>query len=159
MTTVDVGTVFVVGEHSFAVRESRVETPRSMTVTVTMDGRFEWSFEEPGWRPMSFGASPDVPYLWSARELIVLPGADVDELEVARVDEDLLYVFRVDGGWLMVCETSVRRVLGGQQTDRIELGDVVVQVRWSQGVLHLLDEVGVQQRVRVQGAGLVVDSA
>lgn len=159
MTTPDLETTFVAGEHSFAVRESRSDAPRSTTVTVTMDGRFEWSFQEPGWRPLSFGASDDGPYLWSARELIALPGNDDEEPTTIRVDEDLLYVFRVDGGWLMVCETSVRRVLGGHETDRVDLDDVVDQARWKRGSLRLLDSAGAQVRVRVDGARLAIDAA
>ena len=76
---------------------------------------------------MAFGASTDLPYLWSTRELIVLPVINGGEPEIVRVD-------------------------------RIDFGEVVSQARWSRGVLHLLDEVGAQCQVRVQGARLAVDS-
>jgi hypothetical protein len=49
---------------------------------------------------------------------------------VVRVDEDLLYVFRVNGGWLMVC-----------------------------GALRLVDAAGARCRVRLQGSHLAVDAA
>jgi hypothetical protein len=159
MTTPERETLFVAGQRSFAVRESRADAPRSTIVTVTMDGRCEWSFQEPGWRPLSFGASDEHAYLWSARELTALPGSEDEEPETVQVDEDLLYVFRLDGGWLMVCETSVRRVLDGRETDRVDLGDVIDQARWSRGSLQLLDSSGAQYRVRVDGAQLAVEAA
>lgn len=159
MTAPDVETIVVAGEQLFTVRESRTDAPRSMTVTVTLNGRFEWSFQEAGWRPMSFGASSDQPYLWSARELIALPVDERHDPEVISVDEDLMYVFRVDGGWLMVCETSVRRVLGHKETGRIDLDEVVDHVRWHHGALRLIDAAGSQHCVRVQGGQLSLDTA
>lgn len=154
MTSLLDETTFIVGGHAFAVRQSSVDAPRLVVVTVTMDGRFEWTFEEPGWRPLAFGAWLDMPYLWSARELIVLPRTLDEEPQVLRVDEDLLYVFQIDAGWLMVCETSVRRCVGGEETGRVDLADVVEHTRWEGDVLILLDAAGGESRIRVDGPTL-----
>jgi hypothetical protein len=51
-------------------------------------------------------------YLWSSRDLVVLPGARGADPRVVTVDEDLLLVFRIEAGWVLVCETSVRAVTG-----------------------------------------------
>lgn len=74
-----------------------------------------------------------------------------DELHVIEVDEDLLTGFHVDGGWLMVCETSIRRVVRGIETDRVELGEVVEQARWEQGTLLVTDAAGESVVLRVDG--------
>lgn len=71
------------------------------------------------------GASGETGYFWSARELVMLPRAADADLHVISVDEDLLAAFRVDDGWLAVCETSVRRLVGNVETARVELGEVV----------------------------------
>lgn len=148
--------VLINGANVFAVREKRLE--HTGMVTITMDGRFEWTFETAGWRPISFGSSQDLSYLWSARELIALPSSDNEDPQITRTDEDLLYAFRVEPGWILVCETSVRRLIGGGETDRVEFGEVVERASWAGDHLRVIDAGGDEHRVRVDGAKLVTAS-
>lgn len=48
-------------------------------------------------------------------------------------------MFAIDDGWLVVCETSVRLIPGGVQTSRLELADVVLEARWREPNLTVLD--------------------
>jgi len=145
---------FVAGDRTFALRVAGDQMPRSMTVTVVMDGRLEWTFDEPGWRPLSVGAAVDRTYLWSARRLIVLPQRPEDNPDLISVDEDLLFVFRVDTGWVLVCETSVRRVLGGNETARLEFGEVLERAVWDSHTLLVHDASGGEHGINVQGGHL-----
>jgi hypothetical protein len=141
---------FVIGDRTFALRVTEDQMPRSMAVTVVMDGRLEWTFDEPGWRPLSVGAGADRAYLWSARGLIVLPRRPDDSPDLIRVDEDLLFVFRDDIGWILVCETSVRRVLRGKENSRLEFGEVLERAVWDDHTLVLHDVSGGEHRIDVQ---------
>lgn len=125
------------------------------SMTITMDGRYEWAFEQPAWRPIAVGSGPESCFLWSARELIRLPQEVDDEPEVvARTDEDLIVVFEHEGGWVLVCESSVRRLIGGEQTSRWELPEVVVRAAWRGAELAVLDEGGEEVLLRVAGPDL-----
>ncbi|MFT3876847.1 MAG: hypothetical protein QM708_10565 [Propioniciclava sp.] len=146
---------FVFRDRVYEVRVSPAEDLRTAVVTVTLDGRFEWSLTAPGWRAVSLGASGEIGYLWSARQLAVLPHAAEAELQVISVDEDLLSVFRVDEGWLLVCETSIRLLVDEVETARVELGDVVEVARWEGGVLQVRDAAGEILELRVDGARLI----
>ncbi|HVL98145.1 MAG TPA: hypothetical protein VM324_02490 [Egibacteraceae bacterium] len=78
-----------------------------------------------------------MPYLWSARRLVVL-GVDADEQsQVFDVDEDIVTVFWIREGWLVVCETSVRLLSSRGEACRLELPDVVVSARWAGAALEL----------------------
>ena len=146
----------VAGDRTFSVRVGISQAPRSMTVTVVMDGRLEWTFDEPGWRPLSVGAAVDRSYLWSARRLIVLPRRSDESPELIGIDEDLLFAFRVDDGWVLVCETSVRRVVSGNETSRLEFGDVLERAIWDSKTLVVHDDSGREHRIEVQGRHLSV---
>ena len=146
---------FVLSDRVYDIRVTPVDDLRTALVTVTLDGRLEWSLTVPGWRGVSLGAAGETGYLWSARELVVLPRATDAELRVIRVDEDLLSAFRVDDGWLLVCETSIRRLIDAAETARVELGDVVEVVRWESGVLHVRDAAGDDLALRVDGESLI----
>ncbi|GAB3700257.1 hypothetical protein [Mariniluteicoccus flavus] len=156
MSAVMTGETFILSDRVYDVRVSPADDLRAAAVTVTLDGRFEWSLTVPGWRGVSLGASGETGYLWSAREVIVLPRAADAELQVIRVDEDLLSAFRVDDGWLVICETSVRRLVGVVETARVELGDVVEVARWEGGVLLVRDAGGEDLALRVDGEHLIV---
>ncbi|WP_460741611.1 hypothetical protein [Mariniluteicoccus endophyticus] len=95
-------------------------------------------------------------YFWSALELVRLPGALDLGLRVIKFDEDLLVVFRIDDGWLVVCETSVRRLVDEAETDRVELSEVVEDVRWQGGILLIRDAAHLEYGVRVEGKRLSV---
>ncbi|HEV7973476.1 hypothetical protein [Amycolatopsis sp.] len=119
-------------------------------------GAREWRYEEPGWRPVALGVAAEVPYLWSARSLVVLPVDSADEPEVLRVDEDLLLVFRVEAGWLLVCETSIRLVVDGHESSRVEIGEVVEHATWNGGELTVHDARGRECRIRVDETRLTI---
>lgn len=105
---------------------------RVSRLTVELDGEASWSTTISGWRALSLGVS-DVGYGWSARELLVLPAHADDELGVVHVDEDIATVFRLDGGWLIVCDSSVRRYLGDVQVERVDFEGVALNARLSAG--------------------------
>ena len=143
----------------FGVRVAEVDRPRLIKVTIVLDGRYEWTFDQPGWRPLAVGMGASRTFLWSAREIITLP---VDEGATPVVeliaDEDLLAVFSDSGGWVLVCETSVRRVIGRQETGRIELDDVIESCFWANdGEIVLRVDDGSERRVFLRGASLVAE--
>lgn len=146
---------FVLGDRVYEVRVSRAGDLRTAVTTVTLNGRFEWSLTVPGWRALSLGASGEIGYLWSARQLAVLPDSGDPQLHVISVDEDLLTVFRVDGSWLLVCETSIRLLADDVETARVELGDVVEVARWKGDVLQIRSAGGESLDLRVDGGRLI----
>jgi hypothetical protein len=125
-----------------------------MSVTITSGEGMEWTYAQPAWRPLAYGYDRGCTYLWSARAIIVLPAGTDDDPDVLDVDEDLLLVFRIESGWLLVCETSVRLIAEKEETSRIELGDVVEQVRWESGNLVVEDARGATARIRMDGRSL-----
>lgn len=148
-------TSFVAGHRWFQIAVVETEDLRA-SVTITMDGRYEWTFEEPAWRPIAVGSGSESCFLWSARELIRLPQKVDDEPQIlARTDEDLIVAFEHEGGWVLVCESSVRRILGSEQTARWELPDVVVRAAWRGTELAVLDEGGEEVLLRVAGPALI----
>lgn len=131
---------FVAGGHVVQLEVRKDEqAPRWVDVTVTLDYGPAWRYSEPGWRPLSVGAAGTRPYWWSARHLVLLPTDVSGDPDVVDVDEDMLLVFAIDAGWLVVCETSVRLINGGVETSRLELADVVLEARWRGPTLTVLD--------------------
>lgn len=109
----------------------------------------KWSFDEPGWRPLSVGVVRDRAYLWTARSLIVLPTSLSGDVDVVRVDEDLLFVFRINAGWLLVCETSVRLMTRREEAARFGIGEVIEYVLWQDSELRVRDTGGREYRLGV----------
>ena len=149
-------TTLVAGRRIYGVRVAQIDSPRGARVTIVVDGRFEWTFDQPGWRPISVGSGDAGTYLWSAREVIGLPTEAGGEPTVEfAVDEDLLAVFRDAEGWVLACETSVRRRVGQRETSRLELDAVIESLFWADvDVLVLRDDGGSERRVTVRGRGL-----
>lgn len=146
---------FVAGSHWFRVSLAETGESREL-MTIKMDGGHEWTFDEPSWRPIAFGSGTDSCFLWSARELILLPKSASEKPVVeVGVEEDLIFVFESDGGWVLVCESSVRRVLAGKQTARWELSDVVASATWRGEELAVLDEGGDEVLLRISGPDLM----
>ncbi len=102
------------------------------------------------------GVSAGLTYWWSARHLVVLPLADGEEPVVVSADEDLRFVFAVPEGWILVCETSVRLVVDGQEASRLEFGEVLLAARWEGSLLVVGDANGHDAMVAVAGGRLVV---
>ena len=135
-------TVFVVGASTFTIRQGADSSDQHMKVTITRDDRLQWTYRHASWRPLAVGCGESSAYVWSARDLVILPDGHDDDPSVLAVDEDLLFVFRTHIGWLLVCETSVRLVIGQDERSRVELGDVIEQAYWSGGRLHVEDARG-----------------
>jgi hypothetical protein len=149
-------TVLVSGRRLFGVRVAPIDPPRSVRVTVVLDGRFEWTFDQAGWRPLAVGVGESGTFLWSARELITLP-VDADGTPVVEfvADEDLLAVFEGGGAWVFVCETSVRRVIGRRETGRLEFDAVIESCWWvSDDEIVLRFDDGSERRFSFPGVGL-----
>lgn len=66
------------------------------------------------------------------------------------------FAFLVGDGWVMVCETSIRRIVGEVETARVELGEVVDVVRWEGDVLFVRDAAGGDIALRVDGEHLIL---
>jgi hypothetical protein len=148
--------VVVAGCHVIEVRVDRSGSPRSMIVSVELDYERSWLFDEPGWQDLAVGVADSVAYLWSARHLLVLPtvGRQGDPL-VIGADEDIRLVFAVSGGWLLVCETSIRYFTEGELASKLEFGEVLLAGRWEGPQLVVRDAAGQDIKVVVSGGHLV----
>ena len=143
--------IVVSGRQCFGIHAAGDPDSLTCLLTITLDGRVEWTFDVPTWRPMSVGAAGDTWYVWSARDVIVLPPDEAGEPAAFKVDEDLQFVFRLDDGWVLVCETSIRRLVNEHETDRWELPEIVSDAAWIADVLSVRDYSGSETRVRVSG--------
>ena len=148
--------VFVAGSSAFTIREAAGFSAGTLTVTITQDDRLEWTYQLASWRPLAVGSGFGSAYLWSARELVVLPSGPGEDPVVLSADEDLLLVFRTEAGWVLVCETSVRLVTGREETSRIELADTVRRAWWTGAALQVEDARGTTTALTVAGDRLVV---
>ncbi len=148
-------TIIVVDQRSFEVRTQR-RSPESSLLTVVADGRQQWTFDVPGWRAWSCGASWGDFYIWTARQLIVFASSAREPITICA-DEDLLFIFKVDLGWLAVCETSVRLLAEQGELDRIECGDVIETARWDSGRLIVSEQSGARIAVTVKAGELAID--
>ena len=148
-------TIIVVDQRSFEVTIQR-RSPQSSLLTVVADGRQQWTFDVAGWRTWSCGASWGDFYIWTARQLIVFASSAAEPVTIG-VDEDLLFVFKVDLGWLVVCETSVRLLAEQGELTRVECGDVIETARWDSGRLIALEQSGAKIAVTVKAGELVIE--
>jgi hypothetical protein len=142
-------TVFVVGASTYTIQRGEDSSDRYMKVTITRDDHLQWTYRHASWRPLAVGCGGGTAYLWSARDLVVLPDDHDDDPSVIRVDEDLLYAFKTENGWLLVCETSVRLIIGQEEQSRVELGDVIERAHWSDGQLYVEDARGITAAMTV----------
>lgn len=102
-----------------------------MTVTITRDERLGWTVHLASWRTLAVGWGCGSAYLPSARDLVALPEGVGEEPVVLRTDEDLLVAIKTEGGWVLVCETSVRLITGQDEACRIDLGEVIERAWWT----------------------------
>jgi hypothetical protein len=142
-------TVFVVGTSAFTIQPGEDSSEGHMKVTITRDDRLQWTYRHASWRPLAVGCGKGTGYVWSARDLVILPDDHDDDPSVLTVDEDLLFVFKTENGWLLVCETSVRLLIGREEQSRVELGDVVERAHWSDGQLHVEDARGMMTAISI----------
>ena len=74
---------------------------------------------------------------------------------VITADEDIRLAFAVAGGWLLVCETSVRYFTEGEFASRLEFGEVLLAGRWEGSQLVVRDAAGQDIKVIVSEGRLV----
>jgi hypothetical protein len=144
-----VESIFAAGTAVFKIRLGAGASERDMSVTVTRDDRLEWTYEQPAWRSLALGCGMGAAYLWSARAVIVLSGEGGADPDILDVDEDLLFVFKAEAGWLLVCETSIRLIVGREETCRIEIGDVIERARWNERHLLVEDASGATTTIHI----------
>ena len=92
-------------------------------------------------------------YIWSARDIVMLPDDPAAEPTVLTADEDLLFVFRLPG-WLLVCETSIRLITGHSHVSRLELSDSIERAWWTGASLHIHDASGTETAITVASTQL-----
>lgn len=149
----------VVGKREYVFQTDEQDAPRSLRIEITVDGRSQWSSEEPGWRDLAVGVEDGASvYWWSARRLMAFENVEATKVHVIDADEDILRVFRTKVGWILVCETSVRLHANGQEVSRAELPDVVQEASWEEGVLVVRDDRGATVGISVDDRTLCVIS-
>jgi hypothetical protein len=148
--------MFITGSSVFRIRQATGPSEEQMTVTITRDDRLEWTYQQASWRPLAYGSGSGLAYIWSARDLVLLPDDPGEEPSVLPVDEDLLFVFRPEAGWVLVCETSVRLITGQDHVSRIDLADTVEHAWWTGGSLQIEDAQGAVTAITVTDNRLAV---
>jgi len=156
MTDGERALTIVVGKRVFAFHADARDTPRSLGISVTVDGVSLWSSEEPGWRDLAVGVEGGSVYWWSARRLMALENSEPVDVHVIDVDEDIVRVFKTNMGWILVCETSLRLHTSMEEVHRIELPDVVDDATWDNSVLMVRDTQGGAIAVSASGDTLKV---
>jgi hypothetical protein len=146
---------FVTGKAVFRIRQAAGPAEGQMTVTITRDDQLEWTYHQASWRPLAVGQGCGPAYLWSARDLVMLPDDPVGDPGVLALDEDLLFVFHAEAGWVLVCETSVRLIASQDQASRIDLADTVERAWWTGETLQIQDASGTVTAITVSGHRLV----
>lgn len=147
-------TVVVVGDHLVVVAVDYRDAPSSLQVTLHLDGKRLRSFDEVGWRAPRYGVADLTFYWWSARRVVSVAVGTPTEIEQVEIDEDIVFVFRRPSGWLLVCETSVRLVLGGREVARLEYPEVLIEAAIQDEQVVLRDASGSASRVAITSAGL-----
>lgn len=109
---------------TFDIEWSGHASTPSTPVVITGSLTAPWRIELAGWKALSFGYSQATAYLWSAREVVVLPTL-TNAPSIFRVEDDILSAHLVGEQWVVICETSVRVLTNGNQVDCVELGEVV----------------------------------
>ena len=145
--------VVVAGRHVIEIKVDRSASPRSMIVSVDLDHRQSWLFDEPGWQDLAVGVTDGVAYFWSARHLVVLPaGERPGDPVVITADEDIRLAFAVADGWLLVCETSIRYFADGELAAKLDFGEVLQAGRWEGPRLVVQDAAGRDIKVVIRAA-------
>ena len=127
-------------------------------LSVKVGNRSVWTSDEPVWRELGFGVHGQGAFLWSARRVLALPDGPEGAAVSFEIDEDILAVLFVPGGWILVCETSVRGWHLGQESNRIELFDTVADVGWlDEAHLLVVDDRGSRTTILAQSASISLD--
>lgn len=148
--------VLVVERHVLEFELEANDVPRSLGVRVRVDGEERWTSEEPGWRAVGQGVTADTVFLWSARSLVIVPLEKSSKPQALHCDEDIVTAFKVESGWLLICETSLRLIVNGVETSRLELPDVVTSALWRDGLLGVRCDDGSDITVAATAGSLEV---
>jgi hypothetical protein len=148
--------VLVVERHVLELELEVDDVPRSLRVRVWVDGERRWSSDEPGWRTVGQGVTDDTVFLWSARHLVIVPLERASKPQALQCDEDIVTAFKVESGWLLVCETSLRLIVDGVETSRLELPDVVASALWKDALLGVRCDDGSVITVAATAASIEV---
>lgn len=133
------------------------ETSEAAEAALTIDGSPIATWPFPAWQRLRLGftSSPPSLLLWSARDVrIIDPREGTSEVRF-RGDEDILFVYVVAGGLLVVCETSVRYVdVNAVEMSRLEMPEVT-DAAWLDGEhIQLRDLDGRVRGASIHGAEL-----
>ena len=148
--------VLVLERHVLEVELETDGVPRSLGLRVRVDGEKRWSSEEPGWRTIGQGVAGDTAFLWSARRLVIVPLEQPSKPQALHFDEDIVMAFKLQSGWLLVCETSLRLIVDGVERSRLELPNVVTSALWRGGLLEVRCDDGSELAVAAVAGSLEV---
>ncbi len=65
-------------------------------------------------------------------------------------------MFKTENKWLLVCETSVRLIVGQQERSRLDFGEVIERAYWGEGQLLVERANGVTSHLTVTDDRLIV---
>lgn len=145
---------YIYNNHVCEVHLSEPSDHLESVLTLALNGTPKWSLTVPMWRGVSFGATKDFAYLWTAWHLIVLPQTMQETLSVIDNLEELMAPFYRDDGWVMVGEISISRWVGGVQTFKAIPNDVIMSYAWDMDELITHDFNGDVLVARVAGDSL-----
>jgi hypothetical protein len=148
--------MFVVGRSTFRIQQGPGSADHTMRVTIARDDRLEWTYHHASWRPLALGWGSGSAYVWTARDIVVLPDDPDGDPHLLHADEDLLFVFRTENKWLLVCETSVRLIVGQRERSRLDFGEVIERAHWSEEQLLVEDANGVTSHLTVTDDRLIL---
>jgi hypothetical protein len=152
-------TTFIVWGHVIVVELDMQDVPRSLGVALHFNGRRVRSFDEPGWKPLGYRVSDRHFYWWSARRLVTFglpsPWEELNiEFNQFDIDEDILEVFCLSPGWLIVCETSLRLLVEHRETARLQYPEVLAATYIEGNQIIVLESDGRLSRVDIDGHNL-----
>lgn len=73
---------------------------------------------------------------------MIVPLEQSSKPQALHCDEDIVMTFMFESGWLLVCETSLRLIVDGVETSRLELPDIVTSALWKDGLLRVRSDDG-----------------
>ena len=65
-------------------------------------------------------------------------------------------MFKAENKWLLVCETSVRLIVGQQERSRLDFREVLERAHWSEGRLLVEDASGMRARITAADDRLIL---
>lgn len=92
---------YVFNGRTYKVHLSDPSKDLEALLTLSLDRYSDWSLTVPSWGGVSFSATNEFAYLWSARQLVILPQTTQEQLSLIELEEDLLAALslRAGGSW------------------------------------------------------------